>query len=305
MPGSQDYAQDPRNDGVLVYLNGSLVPRDAARVSVFDAGFALGDGVWEGVRLQDGAFLFLRAHLGRLFDGARAIGLSLGMDEVGLTAALCQTARANNMRDGVHVRLMATRGPKRTVNQDPRNALGQPTIVIVAEYKAPSAPEGGLSLATSRIRCTPSDMFDMRLNSHSRLNLILALQDVIEGGADEALMLDPHEFVSSCNATNFFIVRNGQVITSSGDYCFNGITRANVLLLCERHGIPAVQCDFSLAEARGADEAFVTGTFGGITAVGSIDGVRLKAAPGPITQQLGRHYEALKAENAAANPHLS
>jgi branched-chain amino acid aminotransferase len=227
------------------------------------------------------------------------------MDEAGLTAALCQTARANNMRDEVHVRLMATRGPKRTVNQDPRNALGQPTIVIVAEYKTPSVLEGGLSLATSRIRCTPADMFDMRLNSHSRLNLILALQDVIAGGADEALMLDPHGFVGSCNATNFFIVSNKRLVTSSGAYCFNGITRANVLRLCARHGISAEQRDFSLAEARGADEAFVTGTFGGITPVGRIDDVRLPAAPGPMTQHLGRLYDALKAEDAAASPHLS
>jgi branched-chain amino acid aminotransferase len=298
MPGSQDYADDPRNSAVLIYVNGALVPRAEAVVSVFDAGFALGDGVWEGLRLQDGAFLFLGAHVERLLAGARAIGLDVGMDAAGLAAALRWTVVANEMVSGVHVRLMATRGPKRTVNQDPRNALGRPTVVIVAEHKAPVAPAGGLVLATSRIRCSGADTFDMRLNSHSRLNLILALQDVIGGGADEALMLDPHGFVASCNATNFFMVRDGRVVTSTGAFCFNGITRANVIGLCERRGVALERRDFTLQEAHAADEAFVTGTFGGLTPVGSIDGHRMAAAPGPVTQLLIGLYADLRAADA-------
>src|SRR5688572_10281536 len=206
--GSQDFVADPRNAGALVYLNGALVPREQATVSIFDGGFIAGDGVWEGLRLHQGTLLFLDRHLDRLFAGAARIGLNVGLDRAGLTRALQQTLDANRMQDGVHLRLMVTRGRKSAANQDPRYTLGSPTVVIVAEYKLPDPRivTEGLRLFTASIRCTPAEMFDMRLNSHSRLNLILALQQAIEAGADEALMLDPHGFVSSCNATNFFFV---------------------------------------------------------------------------------------------------
>jgi branched-chain amino acid aminotransferase len=302
MPGSQDFAADPRNESVLVYLNGELVPRVEARVSIFDAGFVLGDGVWEGLRLHKGGLLFLAEHLDRLLWGANAIALDIGMTRGEIVAALWRTLQANGMTDGVHIRLMVTRGPKRTVNQDPRNAAGRPTIVIVAEHKLPS-PEivtKGLALATSSIRCTPAHMFDMRLNSHSRLNLIRALIEVIDKGADEALMLDPDGFVSSCNATNFFFVRDGRVCTSTGAFCFNGVTRANVIELAKRHGIALALGNFTLEDVAQAEEAFVTGTFGGLTPVRSIDGRVLPAAlPGPVTARLRAHYEALKDESAA------
>jgi branched-chain amino acid aminotransferase len=302
MPGSQDFAADPRNEDVLVYLNGALVKRGEARVSIFDAGFVLGDGVWEGVRLHKGALAFLDAHLDRLFWGAREIALDIGMSRQEVSAALWKTLDANGMTDGVHIRLMVTRGPKKTVNQDPRNAAGAPTVVIVAEHKLPS-PEivtKGLALATSSIRCTPKHMFDMRLNSHSRLNLIRALVEVIGQGADEALMLDPNGFVSSCNATNFFFVRGGQVCTSTGEYCFNGVTRGNVIALARENGIPLALGDFTLDDLRGAEEAFVTGTFGGLTPVKSIDGRVLPAAlPGPMTARLRALYDGLKDAEAA------
>ncbi len=209
MAGSQDYVADPRNAEVLVWLNGGLVPRDEAKVSIFDAGFSMGDGVWEGLRLHKGALLFVEAHLDRLFAGAAAIGLSMGMDRAALRRAMEETLAANAMSDHVHLRLMVTRGLKATVSQDPRNALGQPTVAIVAEHKRPAAGGGGLRLASVSVRCTPAHMFDMRLNSHSRLNLITALLEAIGKGADEALMLDPAGFVSSCNATNVFFVRGG------------------------------------------------------------------------------------------------
>lgn len=297
MPGSQDFAADPRNENVLIYLNGQMVPRHEAKVSVFDAGFVLGDGVWEGLRLHKGRLVFLDAHLDRLFEGAKAIALDLGLTRDGVREALRQTLAANGMRDGVHLRLMATRGVKKTVNQDPRNALGSATIVIVAEHKLPSSEivTKGLSLWTSSIRCTPAEMFDMRLNSHSRLNLIRALIDVLDKGADEALMLDPHGFVSSCNATNFFMLRQGNLHTSSGAYCFNGVTRGNVIDLARANDIPIHVGDFTLADVAQADEAFVTGTFGGLTPVHSIDGRKLPAAlPGPVTTKLRALYEAAK-----------
>jgi branched-chain amino acid aminotransferase len=298
MPGSQDYEADPRNTTVEVWLNGALVPRDEARVSIFDAGFSMGDGVWEGLRLHKGALLFLDAHLDRLFAGAAAIGMApdprAGFDRAGLVRALARTLEANAMRDGVHVRLMVTRGLKATVSQDPRNALGPPTIAIVAEHKTPRPGGAGLALASVSVRCTPAQMFDMRLNSHSRLPLIGALLEAIDKGADEALMLDPAGFVSTCNATNFFCVRGGALHTSSGAFCFNGITRGHVIDLARRDGIDVRVGDFTLDEARAAEEAFVTGTMAGLTPIARLDGAAFTGSPGPVTRRLRDLYAALK-----------
>lgn len=297
MPGSQDFAADARNAALLVNLNGELVPRDAARVSLFDGGFVVGDGIWEGFRLHRGRLLFLDRHLDRLYWGAGRIRLDVGMERPALIGELHRTLEANRMSDGVHIRLMVTRGVKSALNQDPRNALGRATVAIVAEYKSPDPALAGrgLALHTVGIRCTAADMFDMRLNSHSRLNLILALLEAIDAGADEALMLDAAGNVSSCNATNFFCVRGGQVMTSTGEHCFNGVTRANVIELCRRHSIPLRIGDFSLEDARTAEEAFVTGTFGGLTPVRQIDGSPMPVPlPGPVTRRLRSAYEALK-----------
>lgn len=296
MPGSQDSAPDPRNANLLVYLNGALLPRREARVSIFDAGFALGDGVWEGLRLHKGTLLFLDQHLDRLYEGARRIRLDIGLDRGALVGEIRRLLGANGMQDGAHLRVMVTRGEKSAPNQDPRNALGKPTLAIVAEYKSPdpALQARGLRLATASIRCTSREMFDMRLNSHSRLNLILALFEAIDAGADEALMLDPAGNVSTCNATNFFCVRDGTVLTSSGEYCFHGITRGNVIDLCRGNNIPIRIGDFTPDQARSADEAFVTGTFGGITPVGRIDAHALPATPGPVTTRLRGLYDNLK-----------
>jgi branched-chain amino acid aminotransferase len=246
--------------------------------------------------------MFLDAHLDRLYAGAAAINLDIGRSPLAMVDALDELLEANGMEDGVHLRLMVTRGEKTGANQDPRNALGKPTIVILAEWKVPSPAivTRGLSLFTSSILCTPANMFDMRLNSHSRLNLILALNEAIAAGADEALMLDPAGFVSSCNATNFFWVRDGEVRTSTGEFCFNGVTRANAIQLCRENGIPLRLDNFDIEDARGADEAFVTGTFGGLTPVREIDGRDLPLAlPGPMTARLRALYEALKDAEAA------
>ena len=293
MAGSQDVAEDPRNADVRIWLNGALVPRAQAVVSVFDGGFIAGDGVWEGLRLVRGAWLFLDRHLDRLFAGARAIDLDIGLDRAGIVAALEATRQANAMHDGVHARLMVTRGLKRTPSQDPRQAVGPATIVIIAEHKLPS-PEivtTGLALMTSTYRCTRPDQFDMRLNSHSRLPLILALIQAYKNGADEALMLDDRGFVASCNATNFFFVRQGIVHTSTGRSSFNGITWAVVMELCRANGIPLVQGDFTLLDVQAAEEAFVTGTFGGLTPVRALDGRPFPATlPGPVTARLRSLY---------------
>jgi branched-chain amino acid aminotransferase len=303
MPGSQDFAADPRNADLLIYVNGALVPRAEAKVSIFDAGFVLGDGVWEGLRLHKGRLLFLQAHLDRLYEGLAKIELDIGLSPEALTVELQKTLAANHMEHGAHLRLMVTRGEKAAANQDPRNWLGKPTIVITAEYKEPSPAivTRGLSLATSQVVCTPAEMFDMRLNSHSRLSLITALLDAIKAGADEAVMLDPGGHVSTCNATNLFWAKDGRVRTSTGQFCFNGVTRANVIALCEANGIPLEQGHFPLADLQGADEAFVTGTFGGLTPVREVDGHVLPAAlPGPVTARLRALYDALKDADAGA-----
>jgi branched-chain amino acid aminotransferase len=301
MPGSQDFAADPRNADLLIFVNGALVPRAEAKVSIFDAGFVLGDGVWEGLRLHKGRLLFLDAHLDRLFAGLDRIELDIGLTRETLTAEIERTLAANRMEHGAHLRLMVTRGEKAAANQDPRNWLGKPTIVITAEYKLPSPDivTRGLSLATSQVICTPAEMFDMRLNSHSRLALITALLDAIKAGADEAVMLDPGGHVSSCNATNLFWVRDGKVRTSTGQFCFNGVTRANVIALCEANNIPMELGHFPPKDLQEADEAFVTGTFGGLTPVRQVDGHVLRAAlPGPVTARLRGLYEALKDADA-------
>jgi branched-chain amino acid aminotransferase len=302
MPGSQDFTGDARNDGALVYLNGELLPRAAARVSIFDGGFVVGDGVWEGLRLHRGTLLFLDLHLQRLYWGAQRIGLDIGLTAEQLTQAIWRTLEANQMRDGVHLRVMITRGEKSALNQDPRNALGRPTIVIVAEYKQPSPQivTSGLSLHTATIRCSDAATFDMRLNSHSRLNLILALREAIAAGADEALMLDPNGNIASCNATNFFFVLDDVLCTATGEYCFNGVTRANVLRVAGEHGLSTRVGDFPPEHLQRATEAFVTGTFGGITPVRTIDGRAFAGSlPGRITHTLRALYQQLKDSLAA------
>lgn len=292
---THDAVPDPRNADVLIYINGDLVPRAEAKVSVFDSGFLVGDGVWESVRLHEGVFVFLDDHLDRLFQGAKAIALDIGMSRDEIEGALRRTVDANGMHTGVHLRLMVTRGIKKTPSQHPRLTLGGPTVVIVAEHKQadPRPKERGIRLFTSTVRRGSPDYLDPRLNCHSKLHEVVALIQAIEAGADEALMLDVHGFVSTCNATNFFIIRRGEVWTSTGQYCMNGITRGKVLGVCRKHGIAASERDFSLFEVYGADEAFVTGTFGGLTPVVGVDGRTIGTGrPGPMVKRLGELYEA-------------
>jgi len=290
---AQGYMADPRNEHVLVYVNGTFVPRREATVSVFDSGFVLGDGVWEGLRLSSGRLISLDAHLDRLFEGARSIALDIGLSREAVTRALHETLARNDMRDGAHIRLMVTRGVKSTPNQDPRFVIGKATVVIVAEYKTPNpeAKARGLSLFTSTFRTSGPDIFDLRLNSHSRLNLIQALIQAINAGADEALMLDPRGFVASCNSTNFFIVRGRELWTSTGSYSFKGITQQTVIDAWCASGGTARECDFTLAQVYAAHEAFVTGTLGGVTPVTHVDGRTIgDGKPGPVTQEAGQLY---------------
>jgi branched-chain amino acid aminotransferase len=299
--GTHAHADDPRNRDVQIYVNGSLVHRDRAVVSVFDAGFMLGDGVWEGLRVVQGHPVFLEAHLDRLYEGAKAIALDIGLSRDELAAALYRTLEANGMTAGVHVRLMVTRGPKSTPYQDPRMSAGPATVVIIPEHKTPTAAtvERGIALFTTHVRRGSPDVLDPKLNVHSKLNDITACIQAANAGADEALMLDPHGFVATCNSTHFFIVRRGEVWTSSGMYCLGGITRSNVLRLCRENHIPALELSFSLTDVYGADEAFVTGTFAGITPVHEVDGrVIGSGARGPMVRTLQQKYADLAARDA-------
>jgi branched-chain amino acid aminotransferase len=283
---------DPRNASVLVNINGELKPRSEAVVSVFDSGFMLGDGVWEGLRAHAGRIAFLDRHLDRLFEGAKAIAMDIGLSRGELTKRLYDTLDANEMTDGVHIRLMVTRGLRATPYQDPRVIVSGATVVIAAEYKEPppGLHERGLKLFTVHVRRGDPAVQDQKINSHSKLNCILACIQAIEAGADEGLMLDPHGFVATCNSTHFFIVRKGEVWTSSGKYCLGGITRGLALEIAREAGIPAIEKDFSLTDVYGADEAFVTGTFAGIVPVRQVDGRKLTHGRGPMVERLQKLY---------------
>ncbi|HHL31838.1 MAG TPA: aminotransferase class IV [Oceanospirillales bacterium] len=271
---SHQHQIDSRNQSILININNQLLPREKAFVSVFDSGFILGDGVWEGLRLHNGTVVFLDEHLQRLYQGAKALDLDIGINKAQMRQRLYDTISANNMHDGVHIRLMVTRGVKTTPYQDPRATLVGATIVIIAEYKLPSThkQDAGLRLFTTHVRRGYPDVQDQKINSHSKLNCILACIQANKAGADESLMLDPHGFVSTCNSTHFFIVTGGQVWTSTGDYCLGGITRAKIIQLCQQNHITVLQKNFSLFDVYAADECFVTGTFAGISAVNEVDG---------------------------------
>jgi branched-chain amino acid aminotransferase len=305
--GTHDFEDDARNQQILVWVNGELVPRQRAVVSVFDAGFVLGDGVWEGLRVRSGHPAFLERHLDRLFAGAQAIMLDVGLSRSELTEAIYSTLRANEMTDGVHVRLMVTRGVKRTPYQDPRVTLGPATVVIIAEHKEPlpATVSDGISLFTTHVRRAAPDTLDPKLNTHSKLNDIVACIQAYTAGADEALMLDPQGFVATCNSTHFFIVVGPgdapEVLTSDGRYCLAGITRANVLEICRAQRIPARETTFSLTDVYAAREAFVTGTFAGVVPVRSVDGRTIGAGRrGPVVERLQELYRELVDSEVAA-----
>jgi branched-chain amino acid aminotransferase len=292
--GTHNAVADERNDNILIYVNGDLVLRNEAKISVFDSGYLIGDGIWEALRLHEGVLVFLDEHLDRLWQAAAAVAMDLSMSREDLTAELWRTLNANKMHDNVHVRFMLTRGIKKTPSQDPRLVVSGPNLVIIAEHKlaSPESKENGVTLFTSTIRRGSPDYLDPRLNCHSKLHEVLALLQAIEAGADEALMLDIHGFVATCNATNFFIVKGSEVWTSTGQYCMNGITRAKVIEVCKNNEIPCLQKNFSLFDVYGADEAFVTGTFGGLTPVTAVDGRIIgEGVFGPMTRRLEALYQ--------------
>lgn len=298
--GAHSYLDDPRNAEVKVWINGELFLRSEAKVSVLDSGFVLGDGVWEGLRVHNGRIAFLDRHLDRLEEGAKALDYDLGLSRQALTDALYETLDANGMTrgDGVHIRLMTTRGLKATPYQDPRATISPATIVILPEWKTPDpkVAEKGLRLFTVHVRRGYPDVQDQKLNSHSKINCITACIQATKAGADEALMLDPHGFVATCNSTHFFIVRKGEVWTSTGDYCLGGVTRGVIIGICRAAGIPVFEKNFTLTQVYSADEAFTTGTFAGLVPVIEVDGRTISGTRGPMVERL----QALYRETIAA-----
>ncbi|WP_237152125.1 aminotransferase class IV [Oryzibacter oryziterrae] len=305
---THDSAEDSRNEQIKIYVNGTYYSRDEAKISVYDSGFMMGDGVWEGLRLYNGHVAFIDDHMARLFEAAKAIDLDIGLSPAEMKRILHETLAINAMTDGAHIRLMVTRGKKKNPFQDPRLSVYGPTIVIIPEYKVASEAtiEKGLRLFTVHVHRQTPDSQDPKLNSHSKLNCILALIQALKAGGDEALMLDPHGFVNTCNSTNFFIVRKGAVWTSTGDYAMNGITRAKVIEACKTSGIPVFERNYSLLDTYGADEAFVTGTFGAQTPVVEIDGRTIgDGRPGPMVRRIRALYKALVAEDARRQADMS
>ncbi len=299
MHGTHEFIEDERNKDVLIYINGKFFPRDQAKVSVFDSAFLLGDGLWESFRLHNGTLAFVQQHLDRLVANAKALDLDIGMPPEALIDEVYKTVRANNMTNDVHIRVMITRGTKRSPSQDPRTNIGGSTRVIIAEYKVPVSDnlQQGIRLFTVHVRRGRPDVQDPKLHPHSKLNCILSCIQAIKAGADEALMLDPQGFVATCNATNFFIVRKDQVWTSTGQYCLNGITRENIIDLCRNNDIAVFEKNFSLMEVYSANEAFVTGTFGGLVHVSEVDGRTIdNGRIGPMTKRLKDLYHNLLEE---------
>ena len=288
--------EDSRNRDIRIYVNGEIVHRDEAKVSVYDSGFLLGDGMWEGMRLHNGKWAFFDDHMDRLFASCKAVSLDIGMDREGIADALRRTAEANGMTEDAHCRLMVTRGVKAKPFQHPGLSRSGPTVVIIIEHSRPvdRFREPGIRLAAvPQVRGLPHSQ-DAKFNSHSKLNCVIACLQAEAAGADEALMLDPHGFVNTTNSCNFFIARRGEVWTSTGDYCMNGVTRRKVIDLCRANGIPLFQKNFSLYETYSADEAFLTGTFGAQTPVGAIDGRQIGSGyAGPVTRRIRRLYEEL------------
>jgi len=284
---------DARNEQILIWVNGTLKPKPEALVSVYDSGFMLGDGIWEGLRLYDGRWSFIHEHLDRLFEAALAIDLDIGLSRAELLDAIEETRAANGMVTDAHCRLMVTRGIKTRPFQHPGLSLQGPTVVILMEHSQPAIPRPIRLATVPHQRGLPMTQ-DPKLNSHSKLNCILACIAAEKAGADEALMLDVHGFVNTTNACNFFIVRKGAVWTSTGDYCMNGITRQKVIDLCRANAIPVYERNYSLVDTYGADEAFLTGTFGAQTPVGEIDGRRIGTGEmGPVTKRLRALYKEL------------
>ena len=285
--------EDARNEAIMIYVNGRIVPKAQALISVYDSGFMLGDGVWEGIRLYNGRWSFIEEHIERLFEAAKAIDLDIAMTPAEVISAISETQRANGMVTDAHARLMVTRGIKTRPFQNPKLSQQGPTVAIIMEHSRQKLPRPIRLATVPHMRGLPMTQ-DPKLNSHSKLNCILACIAAQKAGADEALMLDVHGFVNTTNACNFFIVRKGQVWTSSGDYCMNGITRQKVIDLCRTNDIPVFERNFSLVDTYSADEAFLTGTFGAQTPVGEIDGRQIGTGDiGPVTQRLRALYKTL------------
>ncbi|MGB7287864.1 MAG: aminotransferase class IV [Salaquimonas sp.] len=300
---THDADEDERNASIMIYINGQLVPKEDAKISVYDSGFLLGDGMWEGMRLYDGKWAFFNDHMDRLLGSLKAVSIDLGMSREDILEALTKTRLANNMHEDAHCRLMITRGRKKKPFQHPSLSVFGPTIVIIMEHSKPRIEllDKGIRLATvPQIRGMPMAQ-DAKYNSHSKLNCVLACLQAEQAGADEGLMLDPHGFVNTTNACNFFIVKKGTVLTSTGDYCMNGVTRQKVIDLCRANAIPVFEKNFSLVDVNMADEAFLTGTFGSLSKVSHIDGKQIGpvTGSGPITNKLRELYKNLVAADIA------
>ena len=292
MASTHDYVKDIRNENIKIYINGKYYHRSKAKVSVFDSGFLLGDGVWEGIRLHNNKLIHLDSHIDRLFDGAKAIAMEIQMSREEIINAIWATLKENKMKSDTHIRLIVSRGIKSTPYQHPKVTISPPTIVIIPEYKRPNKEviDKGIRLVLVQTR-RDSAVQDPKINSLSKMNCISACIEADRLGAEEGLMLDPHGFVSTCNSTNFFIVVNNEIWTSTGEYCLNGVTRGSIISLCKGNNINVIEKNFLIEDVYNADEAFVTGTFAGVIPVIEIDGkIMSKGSKGRLTKEIQDWY---------------
>lgn len=292
MASTHDYVKDIRNENIKIYINGKYYHRSKAKVSVFDSGFLLGDGVWEGIRLHNNKLIHLDSHIDRLFDGAKSIAMEIQMSREEIINAIWATLKENKMKSDTHIRLIVSRGIKSTPYQHPKVTISPPTIVIIPEYKRPNKEviDKGIRLVLVQTR-RDSAVQDPKINSLSKMNCISACIEADRLGAEEGLMLDPHGFVSTCNSTNFFIVVNNEIWTSTGEYCLNGVTRGSIISLCKENNINVIEKNFLIEDVYNADEAFVTGTFAGVIPVVEIDGkIMSKGSKGRLTKEIQDWY---------------
>jgi branched-chain amino acid aminotransferase len=283
---------DERNQDLIVNVGGKLSHRDRAGISPFDSSVQGGDAVWEGLRLHDGKIFRLGAHLARLRASAKALAFDRIPSDEEITEEIRRTLDANGMHHGVHIRLTLTRGVKITSGMDPRLNSSGPTLIVLAEFKDPVYDAAGITLITASVRRPAPDCLDPKIHHNNLLPSIMAKIEANVAGADDAVMLDNRGFIAETNATHLFFVSGGMLRTPTTVSCPEGITRAAVLELAERAGIPAETGDYTLPQLYNADEAFVTGTMGGLAPVVSVDGRKIPA-PGPLTKQLTARYATL------------
>ena len=276
---THSFIVNPKNESILININGEFFKRNEAKISVFDSGFLLGDGVWEGIRLHQSVLVYIEDHLDRIYKSAKGISLNIGITKEGIINEINKTLYRNNMKNDVHIRLIISRGNKITPYQNPNANVGPINFVIIPEYKKtnPDTYRNGIKIGRVKNVRPNNEILNPQYNTLSKLNCILASIEANKLGYDEGIMNDMHGFISTCNSTNLFFIKNTEIITSTGQYCLNGITRSKTIEICKKNNISCHEKDFTFEDISDCEEAFVTGTFGGIVPVSTLENQPLQS----------------------------